>query len=64
MARLTQFSGAQSSEQSVLDKDTKTQLADIEKAFSSKTKQLVTKLLERVADVDPKPHPNLHKIEA
>lgn len=59
-----QFEGSQSQEQGVLDQDKKQKLAEIKEAFSSKNDELVQKLLDRVASVEPKPHRNLHKIEA
>ena len=57
------FEGSQSKEQGKLDEGTKKQLDEIKKAFEAKDKQLVQKLLDRVAAVDPKPHPNLVKVK-
>ena len=58
------FEGKQSSAQDKIDRETKEQLKEIENAFSKKHAELIKKLLERVGQVDPKPHRNLHKIEA
>lgn len=65
MAPLTsKYQGTKSEAQDKVDRDTKSRLADIEKTFSEKREQLIKKLLDRVAEVDPQPHRNLHKIEA
>lgn len=58
------FEGTQSSVQDKIDRETKEQLKEIENAFSKKNAELIKKLLERVGQVDPKAHRNLHKIEA
>ena len=59
---LTQFAGAEASVQKEIDADVKSQLADIEHAFSSKHDKLVQLLVERVGNVEPKAHHNLKKV--
>lgn len=61
---LSQYEGTQTSSQDKIDRDTKDRLQEIEQAFEKKRDELVKKLLERVGQVDPQPHRNLHKIEA
>lgn len=56
------FEGSQTKEQGTLDKNTQQQLDDIKRAFDAKTDELVVKLLDRVASVDPQPHRNLAKV--
>ncbi|KAI3625191.1 hypothetical protein CBS9595_000552 [Malassezia furfur] len=56
------FEGSQTKEQGTLDKNTQQQLDDIKRAFDAKTDELVAKLLDRVASVDPQPHRNLAKV--
>ncbi|WFD20656.1 triacylglycerol lipase [Malassezia caprae] len=58
------YEGTQSSSQDKIDRDTKDRLQEIEQAFEKKRTELVKKLIERVGQVDPQPHRNLHKIEA
>ncbi|WFD02371.1 triacylglycerol lipase [Malassezia obtusa] len=57
-----QFEGSSSQEQGALDKDTKQQLDEIRRAFEAKDQELIQKLLDRVAAVDPQPHRNLAKV--
>ena len=56
--------GTQSSAQDKIDRDTKDRLSEIERAFQAKREELISKLLDRVSQVDPQPHKNLQKMSA
>ena len=43
---------------------TKDRLSEIERAFQDKREELISKLLDRVSQVDPQPHKNLQKMSA
>lgn len=58
------YEGTQSSAQDKIDRDTKDRLSEIERAFQAKREELISKLLDRVSQVDPQPHKNLHKMSA
>ena len=45
-------------------RETHDKLREIEQAFERRREDLIAKLLDRVGKVDPKPHRNLHKLEA
>ena len=57
------FEGSQSSAQDKM-RETHDKLREIEQAFERRREDLIAKLLDRVGKVDPKPHRNLHKLEA
>jgi len=58
------YAGTQSSAQDKIDRDTKDRLSEIERAFQDKREELISKLLDRVSQVDPQPHKNLQKMSA
>ena len=58
------YEGTQSSAQDKIDRDTKDRLSEIERAFQDKREELISKLLDRVSQVDPQPHKNLQKMSA
>mgnify|MGYP006951749451 CR=1 FL=1 len=51
-------------DRSQIDADTKAQLGEIEKAFTAKRDELVERLVERVAKVEPAAPRNLPKASA